>query len=440
MIDVLTDREPVEVLAEEYLERLRLGECPSINEYARAHPEWAGRIRELFPAVAALEGLKAEEAGPSQTLGDLRLLSEIGRGGMGVVYEARRISDDSRVAVKLLPAESSGDPERLRRFRREAKLAASLKHPNIVPVLDVGTEGDSAYMVMPLVRGANLDGVITAMRGLSRRRVARRAARRLAQGGFTRFVRRVAATGVHLAEALAFAHDKGVLHRDIKPANVLLEPEGHVWLADFGIARSSGCTTISRTGDVVGTLCYMAPEQLAGKAEKRSDIYSLGLTLFELVTRSRAFETADPRQLAYRIARGEVPSPREVESRVPAAFDAIIRKATAPDPEDRYSSADELARDLRRFLEGKPVKAGSEGPLRAAIKWARKRPVLLAPVLAGVVSLAVVWALGDEPRADESTAQEAEAPATVSAPEPPPWKPPPWKPRKPHHRPPHRPF
>ena len=204
-------------------------------------------------------------------LGDFRLGREIGRGGIGVVYEARQISLGRRVAVKVLPPASLLDPRQLRRFEIEAQAAAALQHPNIVPVFAYGTERGVPFFAMRLIDGRNLAEV-----------VARAAAQRNGSGLPPR---EVAELGRQAAEALDYAHRNDVLHRDIKPSNLLVDAHQRLWIADFGLARIRGDSDLTASGDVLGTLRYLSPEQAKGRREAvdgRSDVYALGATLFEL--------------------------------------------------------------------------------------------------------------------------------------------------------------
>ncbi len=450
-------RHPVERLAEEFLERYRRGERPSIGEYTQAHPELAEEIRELFPALVMIE-----EVGPADTrdqengaggvpalerLGDYRILREVGRGGMGLVYEADQEKLGRHVALKVLPPQPGGDPVRLERFRREARAAARMHHTNIVPVFDVGEHQGVHYYAMQFIRGQGLDQVL---RELKRMRPGRPPAGRpegesnfsaslaegMATGAFqpaesggngpppgesdppatdaagtsalsdrseSRYYRSVARVGLQAAEALAYAHAHKILHRDIKPSNLLLDAQGTVWVTDFGLAKEEG-DDLTRTGDIVGTLRYMAPERFNGTTDARSDIYSLGLTLYELLTLRPAFDESDRARLVHRIAREEPPRPRKLDPGIPRDLETVVLKAADKDPGRRYQSAEELADDLRRFLADQPVRARRTSPAERAWRWCRRNPAVaastaLAAVLliatAAVSSVAAVW-LGEE--------------------------------------------
>jgi eukaryotic-like serine/threonine-protein kinase len=303
------------------MERLRQGQRPSIGGYAARHPDLAEEIRDLFPTIAVTERLKARQAqssdgratlGPArlERLGDFRLIREIGRGGMGVVFEAEQESLGRRVAVKVLPRQVLLDERHLKRFQREARIAANLHHTNIVEVFGVGEQNGFHYYVMQCIRGIGLDAVIPVLAKLARSQrniqpqptaepaataasenaTAEATVRQLLGGEAgvgpdgrlsSHYWQSVARIALQAAEALRYAHSQGTLHRDIKPANLLLDTQGTVWLADFGLAKAARSDDISLSNDVVGTLRYMAPEQFRGSTDHRSDIYSLGLTLYE---------------------------------------------------------------------------------------------------------------------------------------------------------------
>ena len=376
-------------LLEEFLARARRGESPSVAAYAERCPHAADAIRELFPAALAMEGLKEmPPPGPPaslQRLGDFRIIREIGRGGMGVVYEAEQESLGRRVAVKVLLNQALQDATQTSRFEREARLAASLHHTHIVTVHGVGEQDGTRYCVMELIAGIPLDRVVSCLAGR-----ATDGAEEVAvhfRGHSERDRWRIAGQlGLDLAEALQHAHEQGVLHRDIKPGNVLVDAHGGVWIADFGLAKALHADDLTQTGAAVGTLRYMAPEQLAGKTGVASDLYALGLLLYELLALKPAYPETDRAQLIRRIAHGTVPAPRESVPALPLDLDTIIRRLTAPEPRHRYPTAAALAEDLRRFVDGRPITARPVGWPVHLWRWARRRPAL-AGLNAAVVAL-----------------------------------------------------
>jgi WD40 repeat protein/serine/threonine protein kinase len=378
-------------LAESFLAQCRRGEHPAVEEVARAHPDLAERIRELFPALLAMEALNPAPAPVSPVmparLGEYRLLRELGRGGMGIVYEAVQEPLGRRVALKVLPLGALIRPERLERFRREARNAARLHHTNIVPVFGVGECDGLNFFAMQYIRGPSLEAVLADLR---RRRdqptdptaVEERnstdavATAALTGGSRTEYYRGVARLGVQAAEALAYAHAHGVLHRDVKPSNLLLDVDGTLWLTDFGLARAADDDPLTESGDLIGTLRYLAPETLRRSADPRSDVYSLGLTLYELLTLRPAFTATERRRLLDEVLHHEPPPPRSLDRGIPRDLETIVLKAAERDPERRYVDAAALAADLRRFLAEQPVQARRVGPLGRAWRWCRRNPVI----------------------------------------------------------------
>ncbi len=240
-----------------------------------------------------------------ERLGEYRIVRELGRGGMGIVYEAVQESLGRHVAVKVIHHVHL-DPKRLQRFQREAQAVAQLHHTNIVPIFGVGEHDGLPYYVMQYIRGNGLDAVL---RDLARRRARGEGPERW------RFVARV---GVQAAEALQYAHEQGVLHRDIKPANLLVDEHETVWITDFGLAKLIGRDDLTGTGDVIGTLRYLAPEALHGETDPRSDIYSLGLTLYELLTLEPPFGELSPSELLRHVSEGQPTTPRRLRPDDPA--------------------------------------------------------------------------------------------------------------------------
>ncbi len=375
----------LESLLDAFIERHRRGEGAAEleAEFASRHPELADEIHELFPTIAAVETLKTQRerdvGGRAslggvllERLGDFRLLREIGRGGMGVVFEAEQDSLHRRVAVKVLPKQALLDRKHAARFQREAETAARLVHANIVPVFGAGEQDGYQYFVMQFITGTGLDHVIERLRGgaknLAQAVTDCISADRPTDGRFSggqrsagaigrEFFDSVARIGEQVALALDYAHSQGVLHRDIKPSNLLLDDRGVSWIADFGLARATEHEQVTHTGELVGTLRYLAPERLRGRADARSDIYSLGLTLYELLTWVPAFTDTDRFTLLQRIAHDEPPPPSKLVGNLPRDLESIVLKAITRNPDRRYLTALEMADDLRRFLSDIPVQA-----------------------------------------------------------------------------------
>ena len=421
MIDSFRDRDPLELLADEFAARLRRGESPSAADYAARHPEYADQIEDLFGAVAMLEQFRGAERTARETadrrassaklpdrLGDFRIIREVGRGGMGIVLEAEQQSLGRRVAVKVLPKYSLVLDAHLRRFQREAQTAAGLHHTNIVPVFGVGEQDGLHYYVMPLIRGVGLDEMIRELRGAAgsstaertqsgasdafdrdvnaiiRTLIARKFTATLSAAGgprprnsHTDYWRHVARIGVQAAEALDYAHAQGTLHRDIKPANLLIDEDGVVRVADFGLAGAVDYTDASRGDEVVGTPRYMAPEQLCGAADARSDVYALGMTLYELLTLRPALEDMDGGLHGRQTGREPV-RPRKIVQAIPRDLETIVLKCLAREPSNRYPAASDLAADLGRFLENRPIRARRVSPVERLWRWGRRNPALAA--------------------------------------------------------------
>ncbi len=378
-------REPLEVLVSRFADAVRRGENPSVEEFASRYHEWADQIRELLPLIETLESWKSNkeveclrrsvpEEFPVHRVGDYQFVRELGRGGMGIVFEAVQEGSGRRVAVKLLPWRFAADMTQWKeRFHREATTIARLIHRNIVQVYAFGTHEGYCYYVMQLIEGVSLDWIIRRLRETNdvvyvdeiRRsgredQEDRREARppgppqplcRLGREAWDAF----ANIGVQVALALGHAHEKGVLHNDVKPANLLLEQTGHVIVTDFGIGRRVDGDLPRDDEHTTGTLRYMAPERLLGHCDARSDIYSLGATLYELVAQTPAFEANERSQLVDHILKSRPTPLREIVPNLPGPLETIILNAMAAEPRERYPTAQALATDLLRFLHGLPV-------------------------------------------------------------------------------------
>lgn len=560
-------------LAAEFVERYRNGESPTIADYAEQYPELAKEICDLFPTIAQMEGLKVQIeqdqqpnskrgmiAGhvPLSQLGDFRIIREIGRGGMGVVYEAEQMSLGRRVAIKALPLLSVSQPELVKRFQREARTAARLHHTNIVPVFGVGEAEGFHYYVMQLIDGIgldtftgestdtksgsvssqlmteldaltdqsqaqslaslvsgqgegrtgdvgnseNTDSVATAKSIPARADDSNEPASELADllhdnstnlsipslpkvvdkaavsktdaevahdavaedavakgvwakeklvddtanhdltaqqprivdsradeaserespkktsSGQTLSISQIVEIGIQAADGLHYAHAQGTLHRDIKPGNLMLDGNGVVWVTDFGLAKAMEGDDITHTENVVGTVRYMAPEQFRGNTDSRSDIYSLGITLYELVTRKRAWAATSRSALINEIMDGQLAPLHKIVVDIPRDLETVILKATAPDVKHRYQTAGELAEDLRRFAADRPILARRASAAERLWRWGRRNPVVAGLSLATTLSLtlfAVAAAVGytaerdQRERAEETSALALEA-------------------------------
>jgi WD40 repeat protein/serine/threonine protein kinase/tetratricopeptide (TPR) repeat protein len=490
-------------IADEFVAAFRQGKRPSVEEFAHRYPAHAAEIREMLPALVLMEKAKADSPtsgsrkapGPLRQLGDYQILREVGRGGMGVVYEARQLSLGRHVALKVLPSAALLDPRHLARFQREARAAARLHHTNIVPVFGVGEQDGVYYYVMQFIPGLGLDLVLDELRRLrqspgsrllprpeapgpqedatqdvsavavARSLVSGQTGEREASGGCQppvaekkpasasggcqppvaeekqgvdtprspassatihlpgqtdpsgltesgrQYWQSVARIGVQVAGALAYAAGQGVLHRDVKPSNLLLDEKGNVWITDFGLAKADDDDNLTQTGDIVGTLRYMAPERFNGQGDIRSDVYGLGLTLYEMLTFRPAFEEAKRNKLIGRITHDEPPRPRKLNPTVPRDLENIVLKAIARDPAHRYQTPIEMGGDLQRFLEDRPVCARRVNEVEKIWRWCRRNP-LPASLAALVVIVFLIgfagvsWQLF-ETRAERKAAEAA---------------------------------
>jgi WD40 repeat protein/serine/threonine protein kinase len=450
--------DPVGQLAEEFVARYRRGERPPLSEYIERYPEHAERIRRVFPLMVLMEeagsGVDSSlgATGPDgpldtsdlvtkpQRIGGYRILREVGRGGMGVVYEAEQLALGRHVALKVLPLHLAREGSGLERFRREAKAAARLHHSNIVPVFEVGEEGESTFYAMQFIHGQALDEVLEELKRLRlassgerppagespRQQIAhslmsdRLPPGHAAQGAREpaappagghgaeksssinlpgqadpstvetnrhHYYRSAARVGIQVAEALDYAHQEGVIHRDIKPSNLLLDTAGRVWITDFGLAKIDGAA-LTHTGDVVGTIRYMAPERFRGWSDPRSDVYSLGLTLYEMLLLKPAFAAPDRMKLIHEVTHTEPPRLRKADARIPRDLETIVQKAIDKEPGRRYQTAAELAADLQRFVDDKPILARRVGATERGWRWCKRNPVV-AGLIAAVVLVTV---------------------------------------------------
>ncbi len=476
------DRNPVEALADDFLRRQRGGDRPTLEDYCRRHPELADEIRDVFPVLIRMEDLRSDGPDDStggvpvhtatrlERLGDYRILREVGRGGMGVVYEAEQESLGRRVALKVLPDAALSDAQQVLRFQREARAAARLHHTNIVPVFGVGRDEGHHYYVMQFIPGMGLDAVLEELRRLRRGAAsasppagrgrsdgavsAAEVAEAILTGRFSpaggadggprpgttlaasasaplarpdtlapkpaessvvslpgasadslarfdpdrTFFRSVARIGLQVAEALEYANRQGILHRDVKPSNLLLDPRGNVWVADFGLAKAADAEDITHSGDIIGTVRYMAPERFRGRCDARSDVYALGLTLYELLTLQPAFAAADRHELMQRVMSEEPERLRVRVPQLPRDLETIVQKAIDRDPARRYPTAAALAEDLQRFLDDKPIRARRVTAAEQAWRWARRNPAvaslatgLMVALVTGLIGVTWQW-------------------------------------------------
>jgi hypothetical protein len=368
-------------LVEQYLADLNAGRKPDRTRMMADHPELANALESCLAGIDFIHGAGSHSERPmSRLLGDFRILREIGRGGMGAVYEAEQLSLGRRVALKVLRFGSVSDPEALQRFRREAETVARLHHTNIVPIFAVGSAAGVNYYAMQFIDGPSLDMVLRE------------------RGGPVE-PQEVADWGLQAAEALVHAHARDVIHRDVKPSNLLLDCEGRIWLTDFGLAKRLDDVTLSMSGMLLGTPRYMSPEQAAAQRtlDHRTDIYSLGATLYELATGEPVFTGTTPQDVISQILTAEPLPPRRHRPALPRDLETILMKCLAKEPVRRYASARDLAHDLRSFQEGRPIAARRASVVERCARWwkRQKRSVALSAVaIAATLLMVTLGAVG----------------------------------------------
>ena len=402
-----------------YMKLLDAGTAQPLDEFLRRYADISSELRPALEGLALVHRAAEPKRGgavatspdaefTSKPIGDFQIVGELGRGGMGVVYEAIQLSLGRRVALKVLPFASGLNAVRLQRFRNEAHAAAALHHTNIVPVYAVGTDRGVHYYAMQLIDGHTIAEMIDNMRatkskspseksivpersttstperntskvlGVTQTRVNETSSDRL------RYYQSVTRIIHQAALALEHAHQYGVIHRDIKPANLLLDATGKVWVTDFGLAQVlESDSHLTRTGDPMGTLRYMSPEQAVGNRailDHRTDIYSLGITLYEMLTLEPAIRDAGYREMLNQVAEHDPIPPKTVDPWLPSELDTIIRKAISKSPNERYETAGAFADDLQRWLDDKPIAARAPTTLERLNKWRRRNSGLVAAI------------------------------------------------------------
>jgi serine/threonine protein kinase len=404
----------LEDLIVEALELLEREGPSGVERLLARHPPHAARVRSHLERIHRLglvgDGADATREIP-QRLGEFRIVSVLGQGGMGVVYRAVQESLGREVALKLVRPELLYFPGARERFQREVELVARMQHPGIVPVHAVGSEGGVPYFAMELVRGATLADVLADLGGREARSLdgadldaalARRLGEEpradpapLFRGAWSEVVLRILR---ELAETLEHAHRRGVLHRDVKPSNVMVTREGRVLLLDFGLAGARGAERTTRTGSQLGSLAYMAPELLSGEVREldaRSDVYALGATGWELLTLRLPYASSDPIRLRELSGTARRPRLETIQPGLGWDVETVIATALEPDPQRRYASASELARDLDHLLAHRPIEAREIGPALRLRRWSQRHPARATALVAlalGLLLAPLAWA------------------------------------------------
>jgi serine/threonine protein kinase/WD40 repeat protein len=440
---------------EAYLELAESGRAPEPDDFARSYPDLADELREALDGLALVQGLVGSGTGPGGVgsrrlaagyrVAGYRIVRELGRGGMGVVYEAVHVDLDRPVALKILGGHAAPGSSGRRRFLNEAKTAAGLHHTHIVPVFDVGQVGGLCYYAMQRIEGSGLDRVLRVLRrdrmtasgspsgrspmpddrdattairddslGSALLSLPGQTADGETPGPWTKRVRLasdparaddrppafvpptgseyyrwVARVGKQAAEALAYAHRRGIIHRDVKPSNLLVDARGIVWVADFGLARRLEDPGQTRGDGPVGTPRYMSPEQADGRPiGPATDVYSLGATLYELLTLRPPFDGQTSVELVRQIVDRDPPPLRRFARRLPRDLETIVLKAMSKRPGDRYESAAELADDLGRFLDFEPVRARRISPIGRTWRLVQRHPT--ASIITTVAAAAIL--------------------------------------------------
>ena len=411
-------------------------EVEALLSQARARSEGSGAPTAAQPSGGADETIEATGRPDGQrpnsrvrvqtphpsgiNIEGYQIVGELGRGGMGVVYEALQVKLNRHVALKILPAmPGATNLDAVARFRREATAAAKLHHSGIVPIYDFGQSGHTYYYAMEVVHGRPLNEMIhrfsdANVASASQTRLAEllsqaTAGKQDASNGTTSsavssassashpssgsasrgrvYYRQVARWMSEAADALNYAHSQGIIHRDIKPGNLMPSREGRIMILDFGLAKSSSELSVTMTGSLLGTLRYMSPEQAMAKRMKvdhRTDIYSLGATMYELLTFQPAFQGRDEKETLGQIITKEPTPPRKIASHVPRELETICLKTLEKDAGARYATAQDLADDLRRYVQGLPIVARPVGPIGRVVKFVRRRRAFSAAVCATV--------------------------------------------------------
>ncbi len=325
------------------------------SDWLSHSPNAPESLRNAIHGMAYLDKFQQSKDGEKR-IGEFRIIREIGRGGMGIVFEAEQESLDRTVALKILWFGAISDPDAIKRFQREASTVAKLHHTNIVPIFSVGSQGAINYYAMQFIDGQSLDAVAK-------------------QGSPSLHWSTIAEWGLQASEALEHAHQRGIVHRDVKPSNLLLDRENRIWLTDFGLAKRSDDVTLSMAGALLGTPRYMSPEQASSSTrhvDHRSDVYSLGASLYELATGRPVFDAKTPHGVISQILTAEPIPAYQLSPSIPRDLSTILMKCLSKEVTQRYESAKALADDLRALLDGRPIRAKRPNWIDHSQKWLQR--------------------------------------------------------------------
>lgn len=415
-------QESLATLLEQYANSVESGNAITLEPFLEEYPQLRIHVERMMGDIELLCKIPAEHksgtlagvmhgsVAKGTLLGDFEILHEIGRGGMGVVYLAHQRSLQRQVALKMLPFAAILDPNQIARFHTEAQAAASLHHPNIVPVYSVGYERGVHFYSMQYIDGQTMEALLQSLKqgGVFEHSWVDSASTLQSMGPhdslpnsvqLTRrtlksstYIRQIVAKMTNVARALEFAHSRGIIHRDIKPSNLMIDRTGNLWLTDFGLARIQDSQSVTIDGDLVGTLRYMSPEQANGQThlvDNRADIYSFGVTLYEMLTLHSAFEGSDRYEVLASIQRAKPVPLRSMNPSISVDLETIIAKCMSPEKDDRYATAGELAEDLYRFLNHQPIAARRPSVADRLGKWALRKKKWVAATLVCMLMLAI---------------------------------------------------
>lgn len=417
-------------LLSEILDELINGKDVDIEDYCKKYPEHRSAILSKFKIAEFLRNSFHEDDLSGKQLGEYTILQELGRGGMGIVFLGIQPALSRLSAIKILSPSFSRDQEAINNFQAEAKTIAKFSHPNIVPIYSVSDDKGVRYIAMGYVSGRSLKDIIEAFRDkkcpdhlktmaiksilqeslignsdLSQKNITLKRDVKFWEKSYFHFS---ALIGSEIAEALSYAHQNGIIHGDLKPSNILLTKEAIPMVADFGLSRDMKELSLSKNNEFSGTLSFAAPEQIRENIiNEKTDIWSLGVTLYELLTLQKPFADKTVRETADKILRGNSLPLKTHNKNIPIELEAITLKCLEIDPKNRYETLADLSGDLRNYLESKPIKAKPIGFVARTCKWIKRQPVLASLITGFFISVLIAsffsYFLGIEALLDRGT-------------------------------------